>query len=82
MSNTYTQFHMQFVFATKFRTALIMPSWEEELYRYITGIVQKNDHEMLCINGMPDHLHILIGFGTTQSVESLLRDIKAGSSNG
>jgi REP element-mobilizing transposase RayT len=29
---------------------------------------------------MPDHIHILVGFHTTQSIADLMRDIKANSS--
>lgn len=80
MANTYTQIHLQFVFAPKFRTALISPDWENDLYKYITGIVQTNKHKMIIVNGMPDHIHILIGFRTTQSIADLMQDVKAGSS--
>lgn len=80
MANTYTQIFIQFVFAPKFRASLIHPSWEDELYKYITGIVQNNKHKMLAINGMPDHLHFLIGFHTTQSISDLIQDVKANSS--
>ncbi len=80
MANTYTQIHLQFIFAVKYRAALIQPSWKDELYKYITGIVQNNDHKMLIINGMPDHIHILTGMRPAQSVSDLLQDIKGGSS--
>jgi putative transposase len=80
MANTYTQIHLQFVFAPKSRASLIQSEWEVELYKYITGIVQNNKHKMLCINGMPDHVHMLIGFHTTQSIADFMQDIKANSS--
>ena len=80
MANTYSQIHLQFVFAPKFRASLIHPSWENDLYKYITGTVQNNKHKMLCINGMPDHLHMLIGFYTTQSIADLMQDVKGASS--
>lgn len=80
MANTYTQIHLQFVFALKFRASLIHAEWETELYKYITGIVQKNKHKMLCINGMPDHIHMLVGFHTTQSIADFMQDVKANSS--
>jgi hypothetical protein len=51
-ANTYTQLHIQFVFAVKYRMCLIQPSWEDELYKYITGIVQNHKHKMLAVNGM------------------------------
>ena len=80
MANTYTQIFLQFIFAPKFRASLIHASWEDELYKYITGIVQNNKHKMLAINGMPDHIHFIIGFHTTQSISDLMQDVKANSS--
>ena len=80
MANTYTQVHLQFVFAPKYRASLIQSSWENDLYKYITGIVQSNKHKMIVINGMPDHVHLLVGFRATQSMADFMQDIKAGSS--
>ena len=80
MANTYTQVHLQFVFAPKYRESLIHDSWENELYKYITGIVQANKHKLVAIKGMPVHVHMLIGFRPTQSMADLMQDVKAGSS--
>ena len=80
MSNTYTQIHIQAVFAVQNRDSLISPAWRENLYQYITGIVQKNDHKMLAIGGMPDHIHLLMGMRPSQSLSDLMQDIKSGSS--
>jgi REP element-mobilizing transposase RayT len=80
MANTYTQMHHQFVFAVQNRLSLIEPVWKSKLYGYITGIVQKHDHKLLAINGMPDHIHIFVGMRPTQSVSDLLQDIKSSSS--
>lgn len=80
MANTYTELHVQIVFAVKYRQALILPEWEEELYKYITGIVKSKNHQMLAIKGMPDHLHLLLGWRPNQSISNLMQDIKAGSS--
>ena len=80
MPNTYTQIHIHFVFAVKFREALIQPEWKERLYQYITQIVQHSGHKMLVINGMPDHIHLLIGLRPEQSISHLMQDVKASSS--
>jgi putative transposase len=80
MANTYTQIHLQFVFVVKYRAGVIDPSWKDELYKYITGIIQNNGHKLICINGMPDHVHVLVGMRPTQSVSDLLKDIKTNSS--
>ena len=80
MPNTYTQLHIQFVFAVKYRRALIHKAWKDELHKYITGIFQQNDHKMLQINSMPDHIHIFIGMRPAQSISSLVQNVKTESS--
>ena len=80
MANTYTQIHIQAVFAVKYRKALVQNDWKNELYKYITGIVQGNEHRLLSINGMPDHVHVFFGMRPTQSLSDLLQDIKTNSS--
>jgi putative transposase len=80
MPNTYTQIHIQAVFTVQNRTCLIDKSWKNDLYKYITGIIQGNGHKLLTINGMPDHVHILFGFRPTQSLSELMQDVKGNSS--
>jgi len=80
MANTYTQIHLQFVFAVKHRRSLILEHWKKELYLYISGIIEKQGHKLLAINGVEDHIHILIGMRPNQSVSDLLQDIKRSSS--
>ena len=72
MANTYTQIHIQFVFVVKYRKGLILASFKEELYQYISGIIKNYDHKLLAINGMPDHLHVFIGMRPTQSISDLM----------
>ncbi len=50
MPNTYTQIHIQFIFAVKYREGVINSSWKDELYKYITGIIQNNKHKLISIN--------------------------------
>ena len=80
MPNTYTQLYIQFVFAVKWRESLIQASWKDELYKYITGIVQNNKSKMLAINGMPDHIHIFVGYKPSVPIPDLIKDIKVASS--
>jgi REP element-mobilizing transposase RayT len=79
MPNTYTQLYIQFVFAVKHRESLIKKEWKDDLYKYITGIVQNNKSKMLAINGMADHIHIFIGYKPTIAIPDLIRDIKLAS---
>jgi len=80
MENTYTQIHIQAVFTVQQKHCLILNNWQDDLYKYITGIVQSNRHKLLAINGMPDHIHILFGLRPSQSLSDLMQDIKGSSS--
>lgn len=61
MAGTFSQIYIQVVFAVKGRENVIHSSWEGELYKYISGIITNKGQKLLAINGMPDHIHILIG---------------------
>jgi len=80
MANSYTQIHIHFVFAVKYRAALIGDDWKERLHQYITGIFRENKHKVLQINSMPDHIHIFIGMRPDQSISSLIQNVKTESS--
>lgn len=80
MANTYTQIHIQVIFSVQNRTCIIRKTWEDELFRYITGIIQNHGHKVLAINGMPDHIHILFGMRPTQSLSALMQQVKGDSS--
>lgn len=78
--STYSQIYIQIVFGVKHRDALISPKWEDELYKYITGIIQQKGQKVLAINGTVDHLHILIGMKPTCNLSDLVREFKKASS--
>lgn len=80
MPNTYTQIYIQVVFTVQNRISLLKKEWKDELYKYITGIVQNNGHKLIAINGMADHLHIFIGLKPSQSLSDLMQDVKGDSS--
>jgi REP element-mobilizing transposase RayT len=80
MANTFTQIHIHTVFAVQNRISLINSAWQNQLYKYITTIVQKYGHKILSIGGMPDHIHILFGFRPTQALSNLMQEVKRDSS--
>jgi REP element-mobilizing transposase RayT len=79
MPGTFSQIYIQIVFAVKGRKSLIHASWEEELYKYITGIITNKEQKLIAINGMPDHIHILIGMRPSCRLSDLVREIKKAS---
>ena len=80
MANTYTQIYMQIVFAVQGRQSLIRPQHNDELQKYITGIISGQGQKLIAINNMPDHFHILVGQKPNVALSDLVRDIQAGSS--
>jgi len=80
MANTFTQIYLHLIFAVQNRASLIQPEWKDELYKYITGIIQNNGHKLIAINGTPNHLHIAVGYKPHQLIPDLLQDIKGSSS--
>lgn len=80
MADTFSQIYIQIVFAVQNRKALIDYSWEEQLHKYITGIITNKGQKLIAINGMPDHLHIFIGMKPTCCLSDLVREIKKSSS--
>lgn len=80
MPNTYSQMYVQVVIVVKFRQSLIHKSWKEELYKYITGIVTNKGQKLLPINGIENHIHILLNIKPNIALSDLMRDVKANSS--
>jgi REP element-mobilizing transposase RayT len=80
MSNTYTQLNIHFVFAVKYRQAVINEEWENRLQKYITGVVQNNGHKLFAINTVADHLHLFAGLNPKQSISELMKLVKGDSS--
>ena len=80
MANTYTQIHLQLIFAVKHRASLINSVWRDQLYKYITGIIQTQKHKLIIINEVSDLIHILIELRPHQSLSDMMQDIKGSSS--
>src|SRR2546428_11072619 len=81
MANTFSQIYIQTVFAVSERQSLIKPEFKKDLYKYITGIVRNQGQKLISINGMPDHVHILIGLRPAMALADLVREVKADSTN-
>ena len=79
-NNTFSQIHIQMVFAVQNRESMILDSWRERLYKYMIAIIQKNNHKVLAIGGTADHVHILVGMRPSQSISDMMKDVKGCSS--
>ena len=80
MANTYTKIYLHIVFSVRGRQNLIQKKWQDELHKYICGIVNGNEQKVYAIGGMPDHIHILVSVKPNIVISNLVRDVKASSS--
>jgi putative transposase len=80
VAGTYTKLFYHVVFSTKHRQNLITPAIEDELQKYIAGIVRGIGGSCVAINGMPDHVHLLMILPPKIALSDALREIKANSS--
>ncbi len=78
-AGTFSQIYIQIIFAVKGRNSFIKQEWEENLYKYISGIINNKGQKTLAINGTADHIHILIGMKPSCCLSDLVREIKKSS---
>ena len=75
----HTRFVYHIVFRTKGGEPLIDASWENELHRYLGGIAKGWKGIPIEINGMPDHVHLLVLL-LPCDFAAFMRELKANSS--
>lgn len=80
MAGTYSKLYYHIVFSTKNRQPFIASDVEDELHKYISGILRGMEGSCIEINGMPDHIHLLTILPPKIAVSDALRVVKANSS--
>ena len=80
MANTFTEIYIHHVSAVKYRNSLISSDIESRVYAYIAEIIKENDQTLLEINGMPDHIHIVIRLRGSMAISKLIQLIKGSTS--
>ena len=78
--NSYSQLYIQVIFSPKDRNALLAPEIQEEVFGYISGTITNKGCKSIIINGMPDHVHILLGLDPGTVLNDLVRHVKRSSS--
>jgi putative transposase len=76
----YVQCYIHLVFAVKNREALLTKDIRNRVFEYISGIIRGMNHKSINVNGVSDHIHILIGFCTTVTISDTVHEIKRSSS--
>jgi len=77
--STYTQILYHIVFGTKYKIRCLEEKHRDLLFKYIWGVLNNNKCHLYRINGVDDHIHILIHIHPTVALSSLVKDIKLAS---
>ena len=77
---TFTQMYVQIVFAVKCREAALTAIIRPRVFEYMSGIITNQRHKSIIVNGIANHVHILIGLNPSISVSDTVYEIKRGSS--
>ncbi|MGC9452677.1 MAG: IS200/IS605 family transposase [Oceanipulchritudo sp.] len=80
MSSTYLDLNYHLVFSTKHRERWILTEWRPRLHAYLGGIIRGLNGVPLSINGVEDHVHLLIGLRSTHCLADFMRELKKASS--
>lgn len=79
-AGSYSQLYTHLVFAVKYRERLLLKDFRGEIFSYISGIITNRKHKSLIVNGVADHIHILIGLNPNDKLSDLIACIKRDSS--
>lgn len=80
MANTYHQIYLQFVFAVKYRNAVIKKEWKPKLLGVIGNLINEANCKTIIVNGVEDHVHCFVGLKPVVAVSELMKTVKAKSS--
>jgi len=81
MAGTYLQLYIHAVFAVKGRENLLHKPWRDEIFKYMSGIINDKNQKSIIVNGVEDHVHLFIGLKPSMSIADLIRDIKSSTTN-
>ena len=80
MSRTFTHLVTHIVFSTKDRKPLISSEMKPEMHAYLGSLIRELKGKTYGINGMADHVHMLVELPADISMSDALRFLKANSS--
>lgn len=80
MAQSLADIIIHVIFSTKDRNPWIQPDVDTELYSYIHAVCHNLNCLVIQINGISDHIHILLSLDKTITISKLIAEIKSNSS--
>src|SRR5262245_11791846 len=79
MTHSYSNLLFHLIWSTKNRQSLIETNLKHRLDGYIQTVIRDKKQNVILINGMPDHIHMLVSLSPTICISDFIRDIKTTS---
>ena len=80
MANSYSQIYLQLIFTVKYRRATLDKTWRDELFSFMSGIINNTGNKTVIINGVEDHLHCFLILKPNTKISELTQKVKSSSS--
>lgn len=80
MSHSLTKLTIHIIFSTKNREPWLTAAFRPRLFTYMKATIERCNGHTLAINGMAEHVHILVVIPPDRSVSDMVRLIKSNSS--
>ncbi len=80
MAHTYHQIYLQFVFAVKYRRAVLEKPWRNDVFAIMGNLINETQSKCIIVNGVEDHVHCFASLRPAVSVSELMKIVKAKSS--
>ena len=80
MSHTSGNILIHLIFSTQGRRPLIKPDFRADLFAYLGGIIREMHAAALIVNGIADHVHMLVRIRPVHSPAEIARVVKTNSS--
>lgn len=77
---SYVQLLYHVIIRTKAGLPTLSLEHSDELYRYIWGIIKNKNSTLYRVNGIEDHVHILLSLHPTIALSDFMREMKAETS--
>ena len=80
MPKTYTKLYYHLVWSTKRRKPWIRPEIQDDLYAFVGHKCQQYGYRLCAVNGMQDHIHVVVYLGPSIPVSEAVGNLKGSSS--
>ena len=80
MAHSFVKMRAHLFWSTKFRRRILDPEWRSALFEKLASIPRQADARVLCVGGVRNHVHLLLGWSPSVPLSDVARDLKTWSS--